>query len=47
MSLARLLEAGGRRAEAERVLAPVYFQFDEGLETADLRKARDWLDRAI
>jgi len=47
VSLAKLLEARGRRTEAEGLLAPIYLQFDEGLETADLRNARDWLDRAI
>jgi predicted ATPase len=46
-SLARLLEARGRRSEAERVLAPIYFQFDEGLEIADLKDAKAWLDKAI
>jgi class 3 adenylate cyclase/tetratricopeptide (TPR) repeat protein len=46
-SLARLLEARGRRSEAERVLAPIYFQFDEGLEIADLKNAKAWLDKAI
>jgi predicted ATPase len=46
MSLARLLEARGRRGEGERLVEPIYCQFDEGLETADLRSARDWLERA-
>jgi len=44
MSLAKLLEARGRRGEAEGVLAPIYFQFDDGLELADLRNAKNWLD---
>lgn len=47
MSLARLLEAQGRRTEAEGLLAPIYLQFDEGLEIADLRNAKDWLNKAI
>jgi tetratricopeptide (TPR) repeat protein len=47
ISLAKLLGARGRRSEAEGVLAPIYLQFDEGLETADLRNARDWLNKAI
>jgi class 3 adenylate cyclase/tetratricopeptide (TPR) repeat protein len=47
MSLARLLEARGRRTEAEALLAPIYFQFDDGLEIADLRNAKDWLDEAF
>ena len=46
MSLARLLEVRGRRSEAEGLLAPLYFQFDEGLEIADLKNAKDWLDKA-
>jgi len=46
MSLARLLEAQGRRREAEELLAPIYFQFDDGLEIADLKNAKDWLDKA-
>jgi predicted ATPase len=46
MSLARLLEARGRRREAEGLLAPIYFQFDDGLEIPDLKNAKDWLNRA-
>jgi tetratricopeptide (TPR) repeat protein len=46
MSLARLLEAQGRRKEAEELLAPIYFQFDDGLEIADLKNAKVWLDKA-
>lgn len=44
MSLAKLLEARGRRTEAEGMLAPIYFQFDDGHELADLRNAKNWLD---
>ncbi len=44
MSLAKLLEARGRRREAEGMLAPIYFQFDDGHELADLRNAKNWLD---
>ncbi|MBV8926314.1 MAG: AAA family ATPase [Bradyrhizobium sp.] len=44
LSVAKLLETQGRRSEAENLLAPIYRQFDEGLETADLRNARDWLE---
>ena len=40
-----VLEAEGRRSEAEGLLAPIYFQFDDGLEIADLRNAKDWLDK--
>jgi class 3 adenylate cyclase/tetratricopeptide (TPR) repeat protein len=46
MSLARLLEAQGRRREAEELLAPIYFQFDDGLEIPDVKNAKDWLDEA-
>jgi class 3 adenylate cyclase/tetratricopeptide (TPR) repeat protein len=45
MSLAGLLEARGQRREAHGLLAPIYFQFDEGLETTDLKKAKDCLDK--
>ncbi len=47
MSLAKLLEARGRRLEAEELVAPIYYQFDEGRETADLWDAKKWLDKAI
>ena len=47
MSLARLLETRGRRREGEGLLAPIYLQFDEGLEIADLKNAKAWLDKAI
>lgn len=43
-SLARWLNAQGRRAEARDCLLPVYGRFSEGLETADLRAARGLLD---
>jgi class 3 adenylate cyclase/tetratricopeptide (TPR) repeat protein len=39
-SLARLLAASGRRAEAREALAPVYATFTEGFDTADLRTAK-------
>ncbi|MBV8576355.1 MAG: hypothetical protein JOZ58_15160, partial [Acetobacteraceae bacterium] len=47
MGLANLLDARGRRTEAEGLVAPIYRQFDEGLETADLRDAKNWLDKTI
>jgi predicted ATPase len=40
MSLARLWQRQGKRAEARQVLAPVYSWFTEGLDTADLQEAR-------
>jgi tetratricopeptide (TPR) repeat protein len=45
MSLTKLLEGRGLRREAEGLLAPIYCQFDEGLETADLKSAKDWLEK--
>jgi predicted ATPase len=40
MSLARLWQQQGKRAEARELLAPVYAWFTEGWETADLQEAR-------
>jgi hypothetical protein len=39
MSLSRLWQQQGKRAEAHRLLAEVYGWFTEGLDTADLREA--------
>jgi hypothetical protein len=36
MSLSRLWQQQGKRAEAQAVLAPVYSWFTEGFDTADL-----------
>ncbi|HOG45478.1 MAG TPA: AAA family ATPase, partial [Anaerolineae bacterium] len=44
MSLARLLDSQGRRAEAQEMLAAIYGWFTEGFDTADLREARALLD---
>ena len=38
-SLARLLAARGRCADARNILAPIYGWFTEGFDTADLRAA--------
>jgi adenylate cyclase len=43
-SLARLWMAQGRGAAAQQLLAPVYDQFTEGFDTADLRAAKTLLD---
>jgi class 3 adenylate cyclase/tetratricopeptide (TPR) repeat protein len=43
-SLASLLAAGGRQAEARAVLAPIYGWFTEGFATHDLTAARSLLD---
>jgi len=40
MSLARLWQRQGKRAEAHALLAPVYDWFTEGLDTADLQEAK-------
>jgi predicted ATPase len=40
MSLARLWQHQGKRAEARALLAPVYGWFTEGFDTADLQEAR-------
>jgi predicted ATPase len=40
MSLARLWQQQGKRAEAHELLAPVYDWFTEGFDTADLQEAK-------
>jgi predicted ATPase len=44
MSLARLWQQQGKRAEARELLAPVYGWFTEGFDTADLQEARALLE---
>ena len=44
MSLARLWQRQGRRAEAHQLLAQVYGWFTEGFDTADLQEAKALLD---
>jgi predicted ATPase len=44
MSLSRLWQQQGRRAEAHALLAPVYGWFTEGFDTADLQEAKALLD---
>src|SRR5919108_15502 len=44
MSLARLWQRQGKRAEAGELLAPVYIWFTEGFDTADLREAKALLE---
>jgi tetratricopeptide (TPR) repeat protein len=44
ISLARLLRAQGRSAEATQGLAAVYGRFQEGFDTADLKAARALID---
>jgi predicted ATPase len=43
MSLARLWQQQGKRAEAHALLAPVYNWFTEGFDTADLQEAKTLL----
>jgi predicted ATPase len=40
MSLARLWQQQGKRAEARQLLAPIYDWFSEGFDTADLQEAK-------
>jgi predicted ATPase len=44
MSLARLWQQQGKRAEAHALLAPVYGWFTEGFDTADLQEAKTLLE---
>jgi predicted ATPase len=44
MSLARLWQQQGKRAEAHDLLAPIYGWFTEGFDTADLQEAKALLD---
>ena len=44
MSLARLWQQQGKRAEAYDLLAPVYSWFTEGFDTADLQEAKVLLE---
>ena len=44
MSLARLWQQQGKRAEAHALLAPVYSWFTEGFDTADLQEAKVLLE---
>ena len=44
MSLARLWQRQGKRAEARELLAPVYGWFTEGFDTADLQEAKALLE---
>jgi predicted ATPase len=44
MSLSRLWQQQGKRAEAHDLLAPIYHWFTEGFDTADLQDAKVLLD---
>jgi class 3 adenylate cyclase/predicted ATPase len=47
VSLARVLQAQGRRNEVQGRLALIYAQFDEGFDTWDLTQAKSLLGQAI
>jgi predicted ATPase len=44
MSLSRLWQQQGKRAEARALLAPIYHWFTEGFDTADLQEAKALLE---
>jgi predicted ATPase len=44
MSVARLWRDQGKRDEARDLLAPVYGWFTEGLDTLDLKEAKNLID---
>jgi len=44
MSLSRLWQQQGKRAEAHALLAPIYDWFTEGFDTADLKEAKALLE---
>ena len=44
MSLARLWQRQGKRAEAYALLAPIYGWFTEGFDTVDLQEAKALLN---
>jgi predicted ATPase len=44
MSLSRLWQRQGKRAEARQLLAEIYGWFTEGFDTADLQEAKALLD---
>jgi predicted ATPase len=44
MSLARLRQQQGKRAQARELLAPIYGWFTEGFDTADLQEAKALLE---
>jgi predicted ATPase len=44
MSLSRLWQQQGKRAEAQELLAPIYSWFTEGFNTPDLQEAKTLLD---
>jgi predicted ATPase len=47
MSLSRLWQQQGKRAEAYNLLAPIYGWFTEGFDTADLQDAKALLEELV
>jgi predicted ATPase len=47
MSLARLWQQQGKRAEARGLLAPIYGWFTEGFDTPDLQEAKALLEELV
>jgi predicted ATPase len=47
MSLARLWQQQGKRAEARELLAEIYGWFSEGFDTADLQEAKAFLEALV
>ena len=43
MSLSRLWQRGGKKAEVRKMLTEVYSWFTEGFDTADLQEAKTLL----
>jgi predicted ATPase len=44
MSLSRLWQQQGKRAEAQELLVPIYSWFTEGFDTPDLQEAKASLE---
>jgi predicted ATPase len=44
MSLSRLWQQQGKKAEARQLLSPIYNWFTEGFDTKDLQEAKALLD---
>ena len=44
MSLSRLWQRQGKKAEAQQLLAEIYGWFTEGFDTADLKQAKTLLE---
>jgi predicted ATPase len=44
MSLSRLWQRQGKQQESRELLAPIYYWFTEGFDTADLKDAKTLLE---